>query len=84
MPNYNFNWQANDVFVEPLTRPAGTTIRAVAWYDNSAAIRSNPDPTVEVLWGDQTCEEMMFTSFVYSIDGVAPGAVITTPPAAGR
>jgi hypothetical protein len=26
---------------------------------------------------------MMFTAFVYSIDGVTPGAVITTPPSRG-
>jgi hypothetical protein len=80
VPKYDFNWQTDYVFAEPLKLPAGTKIRAVAHYDNSAANRANPDPTVEVLWGDQTWEEMMFTSFVYSIDGVAPGAVLTTPP----
>lgn len=84
VPGYDFNWQTDYVFAEPLKLPAGTKIRAVAWYDNSAANRSNPDPTVEVLWGDQTWEEMMFTSFVYSLDGVPPGAVLPTPPAGDR
>ena len=37
-----------------------------------------------VKWGDQTWEEMMFTAFVYSLDGVAPGTVITTPPSGGQ
>ncbi|CAN5870930.1 hypothetical protein BH24ACI5_BH24ACI5_28450 [soil metagenome] len=83
VPKYDFNWQTDYVFAEPLKLPKGTKIRAVAHYDNSAANRSNPDPKVNVKWGDQTWEEMMFTSFVYSIDGVSPGAVITTP-AAGR
>ena len=51
---------------------------------NSSANKSNPDPTVEVPWGDQTWEEMMFTSIVYTIDGVAPGAVITPQPSGGQ
>ena len=41
--------------------PKGTNIRAVAHYDNSRANKSNPDPKVDVKWGDQTWEEMMFT-----------------------
>ena len=83
VPKYDFNWQTDYVFAEPLKLPKGTKIRAVAHYDNSSANKANPDPKVDVKWGDQTWEEMMFTSFVYSIDGVAPGAVITTPPAGG-
>jgi hypothetical protein len=79
VPKYDFNWQTDYIFAQPLKLPKGTKIRAVAHYDNSAANKSNPDPTVAVKWGDQTWEEMMFTGFVYSIDGVAPGAVITAP-----
>jgi hypothetical protein len=79
VPKYDFNWQTDYVFAEPVKLPKGTTIRAVAHYDNSDANKSNPDPKVDVKWGDQTWEEMMFTAFVYSIDGVAPGAVITAP-----
>ena len=73
VPKYDFNWQTEYVFAEPLKLPKGTTIRAVAHYDNSHGNKDNPDPSVEVAWGDQTWEEMMFTAFVYSIDGVAPG-----------
>jgi hypothetical protein len=76
VPKYDFNWQTDYVFAEPLALPKGTRIRAVARYDNSTANRSNPNPKAAVQWGDQTWEEMMFTSFVYSIDGVAPGVVI--------
>jgi hypothetical protein len=83
VPKYDFNWQTDYVFAEPLKLPKGTKIRAVAHYDNSAANRANPDPKVNVKWGDQTWEEMMFTSFVYSLDGVAPGTVITPPPSGG-
>jgi hypothetical protein len=73
VPKYDFNWQTEYVFAEPLKLPKGTRIVAVAHYDNSAGNKSNPDPTVDVAWGDQTWEEMMFTAFTYSIDGVKPG-----------
>jgi hypothetical protein len=80
VPHYDFNWQTDYVFAEPLKLPKGTRVRAVAHYDNSAGNRSNPDPKSDVKWGDQTWQEMMFTSFVYSIDGVAPGTVVTQRP----
>jgi hypothetical protein len=79
VPKYDFNWQTDYVFAEPLKLPKGTKVRAVAHYDNSVRNKANPDPKAEVWWGDQTWEEMMFTSFVYSIDGVTPGAVLTLP-----
>ena len=83
VPKYDFNWQTDYVFAQPLKLPKGTKIRAVAHYDNSAANKANPDPKVDVKWGDQTWEEMMFTSLVFSIDGVPPGTVIATPPSGG-
>ena len=46
--------------------PKGARIRSTAWYDNSAANRSNPDPTIDVKWGDQTWEEMQYTGIMYS------------------
>jgi hypothetical protein len=75
VPNYDFEWQHEYQFREPLRLPAGTKIRASAWYDNSPANKSNPDPTKEVLWGDQTWEEMMFTSLTFHMPPltVAPG-----------
>jgi len=65
VPNYDFEWQHEYLFKQPLRLPAGTKIRASAWYDNSPANKSNPDPTKEVWWGDQTWEEMMFTSITF-------------------
>jgi hypothetical protein len=73
VPKYDFNWQTEYVFAEPLKLPKGTRVRAVAHYDNSAMNKENPDPTVDVEWGDQTWEEMMFTAYVYSVDGIKPG-----------
>lgn len=68
VPHYDFNWQIDYIFDEPLVLPSGSSLHAVAHYDNSAANRSNPDPTVEVRWGEQTDEEMFFTALSYLID----------------
>ena len=52
---------------------------APTWYDNSAANRSNPDPTAEVRWGEQTDEEMMFTAMSYLIDAEAEANTAQQP-----
>jgi hypothetical protein len=70
VPTYDFNWQTDYVFTQPLKFPKGTKIHATAWYDNSTANKSNPDATKDVWWGDQTWEEMMFTGLTFSIDPV--------------
>ncbi|MBL8962143.1 MAG: hypothetical protein JNJ98_19935, partial [Gemmatimonadetes bacterium] len=67
VPNYDFNWQTYYMFAKPLDLPAGAKIEARAWYDNSAANPANPDPKIDVRWGDQTWEEMQFTAFLYSL-----------------
>ena len=74
VPQYDFEWQTDYIFKRPLKLPKGTTLHATAWYDNSTKNKSNPDPTKEVWWGDQTWEEMMFTGISYSIDPTPPPA----------
>ena len=66
VPRYDFNWQTYYMFKEPLQVPKGAKIVSTAWYDNSAANKSNPDPTVDVKWGDQTWEEMQYTGLLFS------------------
>ena len=66
VPRYDFNWQTYYMFREPLRVPKGSRIVSSAWYDNSARNRSNPDPNVDVSWGDQTWEEMQYTGLLYS------------------
>lgn len=61
VPRYDFNWQINYAFDKPRTIPAGTRFLVLAKFDNSPNNPSNPDPTAEVRWGDQTWEEMMHT-----------------------
>jgi hypothetical protein len=68
LPKYDFNWQTYYLFASPLALPKGSRIESSAWYDNSPASRSNPDPKVDVRWGDQTWEEMQYTGITYTVD----------------
>lgn len=60
VPNYDFNWQTTYELAEPKYIPAGTKIVHTTWWDNSAQNPANPDPTIEVTWGEQSWEEMLF------------------------
>ena len=66
VPKYDFNWQTYYMFKEPLKVPKGAKLVSTAWYDNSAANRSNPDPKSDVKWGDQTWEEMQYTGVLFT------------------
>jgi len=66
VPRYDFNWQTYYMFAQPLQVPKGAKIVSTAWYDNSPANKANPDPTKEVLWGDQTWEEMQYSGVLLS------------------
>jgi hypothetical protein len=78
VPHYDFNWQTEYIFKEPLKLPKGTVLRTTAWYDNSEGNKSNPDPTKDVHWGDQTWDEMQFTAFAFTLDSQP------RPPSAGQ
>ena len=67
VPQYDFNWQTYYMFKRPVTVPKGARILSSAWYDNSENNVSNPDAASDVLWGDQTWEEMQYTGFIYSV-----------------
>jgi hypothetical protein len=58
VPRYNFGWQLQYQLAEPRHLPAGTTIKAIGHYDNSARNRDNPRPDVAVGWSEQTSDEM--------------------------
>lgn len=58
--NFNFNWMTNYIYDDdaaPLL-PKGTVIHVTAWYDNTKANKSNPDPDQWVGYGDRTVDEM--------------------------
>jgi peroxiredoxin len=68
IPNYSFDWQLAYQYAPGTKRfPKGTKIRTVSHYDNSAFNPYNPDPTVEVPYGDQTIHEMN-DGYVFYLD----------------
>jgi hypothetical protein len=58
--HFNFNWMTNYIYADDAAPvlPKGTIIHVVAWHDNTAANRINPDPQQWVGWGDRTVDEM--------------------------
>ena len=55
---WNFDWQVGYQLAKPLPVPKGTRLLAIAHYDNSVNNKFNPDPTKQILWGDQNWDEM--------------------------
>lgn len=60
VPDYDFNWQTSYRFKEPKAVPAGTKVKITGWWDNSVDNPTNPDPTIDVTFGEATHEEMLF------------------------
>ena len=58
VPAYDFNWQLAHELEKPLRVPAGTQIIAVGAFDNSSQNPANPDPSIEINWGEQSWDEM--------------------------
>ena len=65
VPNYQFNWQTTYDFKEPLFLPGGSELIFNATFDNSEMNPFNPDPTIEISWGEQTWQEMFFGFYQY-------------------
>ena len=65
LPRYDFNWQRTYQFASPIKITAGSKLVATYLYDNSVRNTANPDPTKTVNWGDQSWEEMHYTSIYY-------------------
>jgi hypothetical protein len=64
----NFHWQLSYRLAQPLLLKKGSRLSATAWFDNSANNPLNPDPKVEVHWGEQSREEMMVGFFDVAVD----------------
>ncbi|MGA0203276.1 MAG: hypothetical protein ACO3JU_08900 [Pseudohongiellaceae bacterium] len=65
VPAYSFNWQLAHELESPLRVPAGTKIVATGAFDNSAQNSFNPDPGIEVNWGEQSWEEMFMGFYTW-------------------
>jgi len=68
VPNYDMNWQISYEFAEPVLVPKGTRLEVISHFDNSANNPWNPDPSVQVLWGSATQDEMMEGWFDYQVE----------------
>lgn len=58
--HFQFNWHNNYIYADdsaPLL-PKGTVLKFNAWYDNTSANPSNPNPDDFVTWGDRAADEM--------------------------
>jgi hypothetical protein len=67
VPRFDQRWQRSYELAKPLRLPAGSELLATVFYDNSSLNPSNPDPSREVLWGQQTSDEMFSTWFRYRV-----------------
>jgi len=68
VPHYDFNWQFQYELATPLKVPAGSTVKAIARFDNSPANRLNPAPGKEVYWSEQSWDDMFLSSVRYTVD----------------
>lgn len=67
--DWNFNWQDQYQFAQPLRLPKGTRLDVTARYDNSDKNPLNPNtPPKTVTWGEQTPDEMFICFFLVSTD----------------
>jgi hypothetical protein len=68
--DWDFHWQGNYTFREPIVLPAGTIIEMSAFYDNSSDNPKNPtNPPVAVNWGERTTDEMCITFLTLKTPG---------------
>lgn len=59
IPDWDFNWQDEYRFREPLRLPAGTVLHMRYTYDNTSHNPRNPrDPPVRVTYGPRSVDEM--------------------------
>ncbi len=64
VPKYQFDWQCEYYLAEPILVPAGSRIINRWIYDNSTRNFDNPAPEKEVIFGEQSWEEML-TFFIH-------------------
>lgn len=68
IPRWDFNWQLSYELATPKRLPKGTIIEVVGYYDNSKNNPNNPDPSAEVIYGEQTWNEMLGGLFDVVLD----------------
>ncbi len=66
VPDYDFNWQFLYEYEEPKFLPAGSVLHLSWWFDNSSNNRFNPDPSMDVVYGPETTDEMANARIYYA------------------
>lgn len=65
--DFDLRWQNNYTLIEPRVLKAGTILRTVAWYDNSANNLRNATPGVSVVLGDKYGDEASTGFFEFAV-----------------
>jgi hypothetical protein len=81
VPRYDFKWQTTYEFTTPKLLPKGTKVTYSTTYDNSTQNKSNPDPNIEVRWGEQTWQEMIYGDMRFRYLGETAGDELKTTSA---
>jgi hypothetical protein len=68
IPNYDFYWQLSYRLKTPVPLKKGTRIQCWGTFDNSANNPRNPNPSVDVTYGQQSWQEMMIGFFDIAVD----------------
>lgn len=58
IPVWDPSWQSTYHFQEPIPLPAGSVVKVVAHFDNSAHPRNPHQPPEPVMWGHRVTDEM--------------------------
>jgi hypothetical protein len=75
--DWDFRWQNQYLFAQPIRLPKGTRIDLHARYDNSAANVRNPsDPPKRVTHGEQTTDEMCIAFLQLATDSPEDRALL--------
>ncbi len=68
IPRWDFNWQGEYWFKEPISMKAGETLRLTCVYDNSGPIPGPDQTPLEpryLTWGEGTTDEMCLAGVIF-------------------
>lgn len=69
VPEFDYRWNANYTFQEPVAAPAGSRFVLTAWYDNSEDNWDNPNsPPQDVSAGEGRYDETLLALIDYTLD----------------
>ncbi len=65
VPDYDYNWQSNYQFENPILVPKGSVLHSIYDWDNTDRL-GNPDPSKHLTFGQQIYDEMGLSFPTYS------------------